>query len=61
MRFKVINDKNKVMFRCDDVSCIPDPADIKMMSASGYKFRMDEKIISARKVIEVIKNKNQKG
>ena len=61
MKFEVINDKNKIMFRCDDVSCIPDPADIKMMSVGGYKFRIDGKIISARKVIEVIKNKNQKG
>mgnify|MGYP004512807673 CR=1 FL=1 len=57
MKFEVINDKNKVMFRCDDVSCIPDPADIKMMSAGGYKFRIDGKIISARKVIEYTKQK----
>lgn len=57
MKFEVINDKNKVMFRCDNVSCIPDPADIKMMSAGGYKFRIDGKIISARKVIEYTKQK----
>lgn len=57
MKFEVVNDKNKVMFRCDDVSCIPDPADIKMMSAGGYKFRIDGKIISARKVIEYTKQK----
>lgn len=57
MKFEVINDKNKVMFHCDDVSCIPDPADIKTMSAGGYKFRIDGKIISARKVIEYTKQK----
>lgn len=57
MKFEVVNDKNKVMFRCDDVSCIPDPADIKIMSAGGYKFRIDGKIISARKVIEYTKQK----
>lgn len=57
MKFEVVNDKNKVMFRCDDVSCIPAPADIKMMSAGGYKFRIDGKIISARKVIEYTKQK----
>ena len=57
MKFEVVNDKNKVMFRCDDVSCIPDPADIKMMSAGGFKFRIDGKIISARKVIEYTKQK----
>lgn len=55
MKFEVINDKSKPVMTCIQESCIP-PADIlKSMSAAGYKFRFDGKVVSVKKIMEIIK------
>ena len=55
MKFEVINDKLKPVMTCTQKSCIP-PADIlKSMSAVGYKFRLDGKVIAVKRIMEYIK------
>ena len=55
MKFEVINDKSKPVMTCTQESCVP-PADmLKSMSAAGYKFRLDGKVVSVKKIMEVRK------
>lgn len=45
MKFDVINDKEKVVMTTTSVSCIPDKDMLDSMSKSGYKFRIDGKVV----------------
>lgn len=55
MKFEIINDKSKPVMTCTQESCIP-PADIlKSMSAARYKFWLDGKVASVKKIMEYIK------
>lgn len=55
MKFEVINDKSKPVMTCTQESCIP-PADIlKSMSAAGYKFRLEGKVMAVKRIMEYIK------
>ena len=55
MKFEVINDKNQTIMQTSSANCIPDRSMLNLMSKSGYKFRIDGKIATVKKVIETIK------
>ena len=52
MKFEVINDKNKPVMSTTSLSCIYDKDTLKSISKAGYKFRVDGKIITLKKLIE---------
>lgn len=55
MKFEVINDKNKVVMNTTDVSCIPPKEILHSMAGAGYKFKLNDKLITIKKIIEQIK------
>ena len=55
MKFEVINDKSKPVMTCTQESCIPLADILKSMSAAGYKFRLNGKVVSAKKIMELRK------
>lgn len=57
MIFEVINDKGKTVMNTNDLSCIPNKKQLLEMSTSGYKFKIDGKVISKNKIIEIIKER----
>lgn len=58
MNLAIYDDKNKTVFQCDKKSCFPTVNEIKSMAASGYKFKLDNKIISKKKLLEFIGDNN---
>lgn len=56
MKFQVINDKGVGVMETHHASCIPDDAQLSSMTKAGYKFKIDDKIASIKKVKEVRDN-----
>ena len=62
MRFEVINDKNKTVMSTVNLSCIPNKKILDSMLMAGYKFKLDGKLITAKKLNEILKEiKNDKN
>lgn len=55
MKFEVINDKNKIVMHTSDISCIPDKDILNLMSKAGYKFKLDNKAVTIKKLNEQLK------
>ena len=55
MKFEIINTENKTVMNTTDVSCIPEKELLMSMSKSGYKFKIDGKILSVKKIIAQLK------
>lgn len=55
MKFEVINDKNKVVMHTEHTSCIPDKDILNSMSKAGYKFKLNGKAITTKKLNEELK------
>lgn len=51
--FQVVDDKGVTVMRTDFISCIPDDNQLTSMSKSGYKFKINGKVVSIKKVKEV--------
>lgn len=43
-----------------NIECIPTPEILISMERTGYKFKMDNKLISRKKIIEFITNNKEK-
>lgn len=56
MLFQVVNDKGVPVMRTERASCIPDDSQLSSMSKVGYKFKIDGKAASIKKVKEVRDN-----
>ena len=56
MLFQVINDKGITTMSTEYESCIPDDSQLSSMSKAGYKFRIDGKTASVKRVKEVRDN-----
>ena len=54
MKFEVLNDKGKTVFQCNQVSCIPTEEEIKSMLNARYKFKIDDKIATKKRISELI-------
>lgn len=55
MKFEVINDKNKTVMSTTSLSCIPNKNELNSMSKVGYKFKIDGKAITIKKLNEKLK------
>lgn len=55
MKFEVVNDKNKTVMNTTSPSCIPDKGILTSMSKAGYKFKLDGKLITIKKLNEKLK------
>lgn len=55
MEFEVINDKNKTVMSTTSLSCIPNKNELNSMSKAGYKFKIDGKAITIKKLNEKLK------
>ena len=53
MLLQVINDKGVPVMRTEHKSCIPDDSQLSSMAKVGYKFKIDGKIASIKKVKEL--------
>ncbi len=58
MKFEVVNDKNKVVMSTTSPSCIYDKDTLNLMSKAGYKFKLDGKAITIKKLNEQLKETN---
>lgn len=58
MKFEIYDDKNKTVFRCNEKNCFPTVSEINSMSKAGYKFRLDDKSINKKKLLEYIGDNN---
>lgn len=55
MLFQVVNDKCISVFRTEFASCIPDESQLMSMQKVGYKFKIDGKAVSIKKIKEKLK------
>ncbi len=60
MKFEVINNKNKVVNHTEYISRIPDIDTIESMIAAGYKFKIDNKILTKNQIVDFVKNNKEK-
>lgn len=62
MKFECVNREGRTMSSTTYMSCLPTERQIESMSKAGYKFKLDGKIISKKKVKELIgENENGKN
>jgi len=52
--FKVINSNGNSVMSCRDTGCIPDEAQLTDMAKAGYKFMLDGKIVTIKKIRDFI-------
>lgn len=57
MLFQIINDKGVLVMKTEHKSCIPDDYQLSSMSSAGFKFKIDGKIASIKKIKEM-RNEN---
>ncbi len=55
MKFEIFNSFGVGMMECHEKSCVPLPPQLKDMSRAGYKFKLDGKSISLKKLLDIIK------
>ena len=58
MKFEVVNDKGMTVMNTSDVSCVPDKSMLNSMLKSGYKFRLNNKAITIKKLTEQLEDIN---
>lgn len=54
MKFEIINSNGKIVFNTMDESCLPTKGEINSMTKVGYKFKIDGKSITKKKLEEII-------
>lgn len=55
MKFEVIDNKGNTIFNTTEKTCLPSKSEIESQAGAGYKFKIDGKIISKKKLLEQIK------
>lgn len=55
MKFEVVNDKNVTIMYTTNPSCIPDKDMLSSIFKAGYKFKLDGKAITIKKLSERLK------
>ena len=58
IKFEVINDKNKTVMNTTSSCCIPNKYTLSLMSKAGYKFKLDGKTATIKKLCETFKEVN---
>ncbi len=59
MKFEAIDIKGDTIFNTTQKSCIPDKPQIESMCSVGYKFKIDGKIISKKKLLEFLSHNKE--
>jgi hypothetical protein len=54
VKFEILNDKNQVVMWCEKASCIPPLEELKLMSQSKYKYKLNGKNVTLKKLKEII-------
>ena len=54
IKFEIINGKGAVIMTTEHISCIPDSDKLHYMSKAGYKFRIDGKNASVKRINEAV-------
>lgn len=54
MKFEVINDKRKTVMTTQSINCIPSKQQCEHMIKAGYKFKLDNNILSKKKLDEFL-------
>ncbi len=52
MKFEVINDRGVTVMQTTMKSCIPDEEQLTYMSKAGYKFKLEGKVVTLKKLKE---------
>lgn len=52
MRFEIFDEKDKVVFNTSMIECIPKKSQIDIMYKCGYRFKINNKTISKKKLEE---------
>lgn len=55
MKFEVYNDKGQILMTTTSMECIPSKDILDSMSKLGYKFHLNGKVASKKKIIETVK------
>ena len=58
MKFQVVNRDNIPVMCTESVSCVPDEKELLSMQKAGYKFKVDGKVMTIKKIKEM---KNRQG
>ena len=58
MKFEVVNDKGVTVMQTTMKSCIPDEEQLSLMSKAGYKFKLDGKNVTMKKLKEFRKEES---
>lgn len=61
MKFEILNDKGSIVMNTEFASCIPDEDELSIMVQADYKFRLDSKLVSEKKIIASLKNSEGKA
>lgn len=60
MKFKVINPNGRTVMSTEYICCIPDEYELKSMSKAGYKFQIDGKNATLKKIKELVQKYDNK-
>ena len=58
MLFEVYNDKGRRVYFTHDFSCIPEKEHIDSMMKNGYKIKLNNAIMTKKKINELLKGEN---
>ena len=61
MKFEVINSNSTTLMQTETWLCIPDEDTLKSMSNAGYKFKLDGKTITTKKIKEKLEEVNNES
>lgn len=61
MKFEIINSNSVVLMQTKSWLCIPDEDTLKLMLKADYKFKLDGKIITTKKLKEKLKEIKNSG
>jgi hypothetical protein len=59
--FQIIDSNNSIAMRTNHISCIPPDSHLASMETIGYKFKLDGKFVSRRKINTLRKQKSNVG
>ena len=57
LKFEVVDDKNKTVYFTHTISGIPQKEHLSAMSNAGYKFKIDGRVVSKKRIEEMLKQK----
>ena len=55
MKFEIYNNKNERVFITSSIECLPQKEYLDSMIKNGYKFKLDDKTLTKKQIIELYK------